>query len=178
MSSQGPKDIHDVKTNVSTVIHSMERDAIKSWLDVPDPSTNYNHAIKRRQAGTGTHFLNTQIIKTWVERKSNSLLWLYGKAGAGKTFLSASILEHIQKNLCDIKTDGVAFFFFDFRDPKKQSHTGLIRSLVYQLCLQNSDLWQKLVEAHASNLKGGKQPVDDAIEAIIEQSATFFRQRW
>ena len=190
MSSRILKDMHEVKTNVRTVINSMERDEIKKWLDVPDPSTNYNQALKRRQAGTGTHFLNSQVFKSWLQHKSSSLLWLYGKAGAGKTFLSASILEHVQKDLSDRDLehvqkdvsdrdlDGVAFFFFDFRDTKKQSHTGFIRSLAYQLCLQNSTLWQKLVEAHMSNLMGGKQPADDAIEAIIEQSAPFFRQHW
>jgi ATP-dependent 26S proteasome regulatory subunit len=50
----------------------------------------------------------------------DSLLWLYGEPGCGKTMLSSAVIESMAKH-CRINTaQAVAYFYFAFTDIEKQ----------------------------------------------------------
>ena len=54
-----------------------ERQDLLEWLSSSaDPSANHNMAIKKREADTGTWFLESNDFCQWVN--SPGLLWLYG----------------------------------------------------------------------------------------------------
>ena len=60
-------------------------------------------------------------------------LWLHGKAGCGKSVISASIVEDVRSH-CEKNADiGCAIFYFAFSDSNKQSRTGCLHSVINQL---------------------------------------------
>jgi hypothetical protein len=62
-----------------------------------------------------------------------SHLWMYGKAGRGKTILCSTAIEDV-RNACKRDPDtSHAFFYFFFSDERKQSESDSLRSLVAQL---------------------------------------------
>jgi hypothetical protein len=52
---------------------------IQRWLSPPDPWKNYNVAHGLRHNGTGTWFVQGDILSEWKESGPSSLLWIRGK---------------------------------------------------------------------------------------------------
>ncbi|KAH0287348.1 hypothetical protein KCU62_g6027, partial [Aureobasidium sp. EXF-3399] len=105
---------------------------IIAWLGSPDPMTNHATARQRHESQTGTWLLKSSQYQSW-KTGAVSHLWLYGKAGCGKTILCSTAIEDI-RNTCEQDTDTCyAFFYFSFSDNRKQSDGDLLRSLVAQL---------------------------------------------
>lgn len=61
-----------------------ERDELFRWLCDIDPSSIYNTARERHEAGTNEWLIKSEKFQNW-ERSDGSLLWLHGK-GKSKRF--------------------------------------------------------------------------------------------
>jgi hypothetical protein len=159
-----------------SIARSDEIDKIKSWLSPPDPWTNHHTARSFHQAGTGTWVLDSDAYKAWL-CGSNRHLWLYGKAGCGKTILSSTIVEHVQHHCLQAVDFGFAPFYFTFSDKGKQSYEALLRSLVAQLGTQEPGL-AKLREKYAQRhrMQGGinVQTLESTLLAVLAAYDTVF----
>jgi hypothetical protein len=145
---------------------------IRSWLSVPDPSTNYHKAHKQRQAETGLWLLQNARFTGWMTSAA-SRLWLYGIPGCGKTILSSTIIEYLLQHCYDNAGIVTAYFYFDFNDTQKQDPELMLRSLLSQL-LQRSSTIPKSVEAlFLSCGNGQRQPL---LHALLEVTPQVMRQ--
>ncbi|KAL6904536.1 ankyrin repeat-containing domain protein [Trichoderma evansii] len=118
------------------------------WLCDIDPSSMYNAARDKHEAGTcGWPVQDSYKFKAWEEGKS-SLLWLHGKAGSGKSVLSSSVIKHLQDRHASNPSTILAYFYFSFSDPKKQNVDGMLASLIKQIGSRqrNKQLLQRLGE--------------------------------
>lgn len=61
-------------------------------------------------------------------------MWLYGKAGCGKTVLASTIIEEILA--CPSDAVAVAYFYFDFNNAEKQNSDKMICSITYHAALR------------------------------------------
>lgn len=105
---------------------------IVAWIAPPDPGTNHATARQRHESKTGGWLLMSTQYQSW-KAGAVSHLWMYGKAGCGKTILFSTAIEDI-RNDCEQDPDVAhAFFYFSFSDEHKQSDGDLLRSLVAQL---------------------------------------------
>jgi hypothetical protein len=91
----------NISNNVEAIRHTHESAQIEkrqakqselfqsalAWLSPVDARGNHYAAQNLQQRGTGKWFMESQDFKHW-KSVNNSLLWLYGSAGAGKTILS------------------------------------------------------------------------------------------
>ena len=139
-----------------------EQSKIIEWLAAPDPSTNYNRALKDRNPKTGLWFIESSAYADW-KSTPGSFLWLYGIPGCGKTILSSTILQNLLEECQSKTTSAVLYFYFDFNDAEKELHENLIRSMICQLsrcCVSSA-----LQDLYSSCLKGGRQP---AFEVLLE----------
>jgi hypothetical protein len=103
-----------------------------AWLAPPDTGTDHASARRRHESQTGDWLLTSSRYQRW---KSSDIdhLWMYGKAGCGKTILCSTVIEDIQTH-CQRNPDAAyAIFYFSFSDGHKQSDGDLLRSLVAQL---------------------------------------------
>jgi Cdc6-like AAA superfamily ATPase len=89
-------------------------------------------ARQRREPYTGTWLLRSDQYQRW-EAGDIHHLWLYGKAGCGKTVLCSTVIEDIRVHCESKKNATYAAFYFTFSDNQKQSYENLLRSLVAQL---------------------------------------------
>ena len=101
---------------------------IIDWLSPPDPWTNHESARRQHKAQTGTWLLQSDQYTQWKEGSIRHL-WLYGKAGCGKTVLCSTVIEDIRAHCDTAMNSGYAMFYFSFSDNQK-SYTDLLRSLV------------------------------------------------
>ncbi|KNB14126.1 hypothetical protein FOXG_17043 [Fusarium oxysporum f. sp. lycopersici 4287] len=135
---------------------------VEGWLSPPDYSTNANLARERRHPGTGTWLLNSPAFREWTVG-TRWHLWLYGLAGAGKTILSTTILDH----LLQIDTHTTLAFFFDFNDARKQKLENLLRSLAVQLYHTGNEAARRLDSLFTSH-DGRRQPDTNALSACVD----------
>jgi hypothetical protein len=131
--------ISDDTQRLLSFARSDEVEKIVQWLSPSDPWTNHHAARDLHQAGTGKWVLDHDAYKAWLCGASRHL-WLYGKAGCGKTVLSSTIVEDVQQHCRQAVNFGFAPFYFTFSDQTKQSYEALLRSLVAQLGTQESGL--------------------------------------
>ena len=105
---------------------------IKAWLSAPDPGTNHVAARQRHEPHTGAWLLHSNEYQRWKAGEFLHL-WLYGKAGCGKTVLCSTVIEDIRVHCKSRKNATYGTFYFTFSDNQKQSYENLLRSLVAQL---------------------------------------------
>jgi hypothetical protein len=66
----------------------------------------------------------------------------------------------------------MAYFVFDFMDPKKQNLYGVLSSLLHQLCVQSDSLHGTLSEFHVETEHSFYKANDDALKQFVIDMAT------
>jgi len=123
-----------------------------------------------RHSGSGTWFLQSRQYLQWKSsRKPN--LWLHGLAGCGKTVLTSSIVKDIQQEVVSgphaSSSPILLFFFFDFRDVRKQSLEEMALSLAYQLYGQDKNFQHPLDSLSKACDNGYRKPSTASLLEII-----------
>ena len=81
---------------------------------------------------------------------------------------SSSVIQDIMA-VCETGSAIMAYFYFDFKDLRKQTCHDLLLSLLSQLATRSSpccDLLHRVYEAHE---KGARQPSDDTLKECLKQ---------
>lgn len=149
------EDISHTRRGIQGLITDSHFRKLNKWLSPPDPSTNYNKALRQRYEGTSKWFLKTTVYSTW-KTEGNSFLWLHGIPGCGKTILSSAIIEDLQNSKPN--SQGLLYFYFDFTDTSKQSLEKAVRSLISQLYDKSENTRRHLDSLHSSHETGNQQP--------------------
>ena len=71
--------------------------------------------------------------------------------------------------VCEAGSAIMAYFYFDFRDLKKQSYHDLLRSLVTQLSTRYSPYCDVLHRIYEKHEKGSRQPSDDNLKQCLKE---------
>lgn len=110
-----------------------KRDDVLKWLDAPPTHQDYLNAREAREMGTCEWIIQCQEVQQWLGvdtfNQTAKMLWVHGKPGAGKTVLSARLIEHLQDTL----SVSVAYFFCYYGNQMKCQYLAVIRSWVSQL---------------------------------------------
>lgn len=136
---------------------------IRDWLEPPDLSANFDQAREVRYAKTNTWFLKHKAYRSWRAGKSD-YIWLYGPSGCGKTVLSSTVIEEL------LRKDQCLYFFFDFRDEKKQTLRNLLLSLIYQLYSANNGPKEPLDALFSSRHWNKTKPSTDDLIRVFDNS--------
>lgn len=131
------------------------RERIHRWLDPPDPSTNYNKALKARFADTGSWFTQSDTFTRW-KTTPGSFLWLHGIPGCGKSVLSSSIIETGSGHCSGDPLLAMIYFYFDFNNIAKQRPENMIRSFIVQLSSCSQSTPAPLNSLYDRCLNGGR----------------------
>ena len=137
------KQVHQTTSKIANTQNHAE---LMKWI-CPydgDPFDNYQAALNRRQPGTGDWLMKLDIFQAWSQQDCG-IFWLRGLPGCGKTVLTTTIIEHVQYSLVGKdESIGLAYFYFDYRDPAKQNLDACLAILVRQLLDQNPQGIQQL----------------------------------
>jgi ankyrin repeat protein len=96
------------------------------------------HDIKLAYEGTCDWLFHTSEFQQWINRENlashNGVLWIKGKAGAGKSTLMKHVLSHCQS----LPNQFIITYFFNARgDVLERTPLGMFRSLVLQMLESN-----------------------------------------
>ncbi|KAK4892915.1 hypothetical protein LTR27_008643 [Elasticomyces elasticus] len=149
-----------------TLEEARHRHEVLNWLAAPDPAMNHLAARKHHQPGTCQWFLTSQQYTGWTQGQSRHI-WLHGKAGCCKTVLSSTIVEDLSSDLPQQPGVALAYFYFSFAEPQKQSYRNMLLSIVSQLSRERK-LLPELAAAHASNQVSSERDLENMISALAK----------
>lgn len=156
--------IAEVKDLLELVGNRQISSDIRDWLKAPDATINHNAACRKRHSGTGMWLVRNLAFSRWLTEQ-NSVLWLKGFAGSGKSVLCSTAIQFTVRHRGSDPSVGIAFFYFTFSDNSKQDESGMLRALLLQLSGQVQDGEADLARLHHS-YKGGTPPSPVLIEHL------------
>jgi Cdc6-like AAA superfamily ATPase len=140
--------IHDLIKPISDMsesIRSKEYSKMIQWLSSPNFWGKQVDVFERAQRGTGRWIFEDERFKLWLTGPAQ-LLWCRGDAGAGKTTLSAIIIDHLSSTIKS-KDIGIAWLYIDYRDHDLQTIENLFTNLLVQLCTQRGAISTSLMNS-------------------------------
>lgn len=123
------------ETSVEAMKSNLDRKGefeVLEWLTPTDYGPQHSDILKRRQPGTGQWFLDSATYEAWISSNKQTL-FCPGIPGAGKTILTAAVIDDITARFLDDRSVGIAYVYCDFRRQSEQSVEDLIASLLKQL---------------------------------------------
>ncbi|MCJ1429570.1 hypothetical protein MMC29_007485 [Sticta canariensis] len=134
------------------------------WLKAPDATVNHNAACAKKHPGTGMWLIKSPTFSKWLTEQ-NSILWLNGFAGSGKSVLCSTAIQSALRHRASNSRIGIAFFYFTFNDDSKRDESGMLRALLLQLSGQLQGGEADLTRLHHS-YKTGMPPSLELIEYL------------
>ena len=146
-------DVADIKTLVNLVKTNQISNDICDWLKAPDATVDHNAACLKKHPGTGLWLIKDSRFSSWLIGE-NSVLWLNGFAGSGKSVLCSTAIQSVLRYRRSDPRIGIAFFYFRFNDESKRDESGMLRALLLQLSTQLRDGHSDLVRLYDSHKTG------------------------
>lgn len=156
ITAKSQDDLVEMKALLALIDSRQISSSLREWLNAPDATENQNAACSKKHPGSGTWFLKSPQFSSWLEHE-NSILWLKGFAGSGKSVLCSTAIQSAFRHRREDRNIGIAFFYFTFNDKSKQNVSSMLRALLWQLSSQIPDGPTDLIQLHES-YKAGTPP--------------------
>ena len=131
-----------------------EHSKMMHWLSSVNFWGKQVDLFERAQRGTGTWIFEDKRFKSWLAGRPQ-LLWCQGDAGAGKTILSAIIVDHLSSTMKS-KDIGIAWLYIDYREHDLQTIENLFTNILVQLFNQRGEISKPMMKSLSFNWKGAK----------------------
>jgi hypothetical protein len=151
-------------TKISETILNGEDKKVITWLGLNDALTNHDLARTKHEPKTGEWFFISDEFTRWTNSQKASL-WLYGKAGSGKTILCSTIVERIISMCNSDSSDQYAYFYFKF--DAKWTAVDMIRSIIAQLCISRRQIPFELRQMYEQCSRSQRQPSKSSLFEIF-----------
>ncbi|KAE8323671.1 hypothetical protein BDV39DRAFT_208654 [Aspergillus sergii] len=115
-------------------------------LFVTDPNENRRSLMARRgrpTENTCQWIFKTDALAKWLDaraadnRPADSILWLHGLPGSGKSTMAMCLSEGLEQHLDDHQQDSFAYFFCEANHDTQNTATSILRGILWQLIRQN-----------------------------------------
>lgn len=155
--------------------HTEEHARILNWLTTIDYAPQQNDYIGRRQPGTGQWLLDSPEFQEWVQGDKQTL-FCPGIPGAGKTILTAIVIEDLFDQFHEDSTIGITYIYCNFRRRDEQKLDDLLASLLKQLCEPHSSTPKAVKDLYnRHNPRRTRPSVDEISRALQSIAASFSR---
>ena len=164
--------VTEMKSLITLIRHDQISTEIHNWLKAPDALIDHNAACAKRNPGSGMWLTKGSKFQAW-SKDDNSILWLRGFAGSGKSVLCSTAIQSVLQHRGSNSDIGIAFFYFTFSNDSKQDESSMARALLLQLSSQLQDGHEGLRQLKASH--EASIPPSIALHDLLEQLIRRFR---
>ncbi|KAK5051870.1 hypothetical protein LTR84_002673 [Exophiala bonariae] len=144
-------------------IANQRQEKILNWISTILPANRHMTIQRQRRQGTGDWLLENSRYIDWKSSTQSCTLWMYGKAGYGKSILASKVINDIQKRCEAEKTrhftrrnpnpDRLAYYYCDKANNAKElgDPLNILRCILRQLStIQEYPLMRLIVEKYES----------------------------
>ena len=150
-----------------------QRRTILDWLTPIDYAPQQSDFIGRRQAGTGQWVLDSAEFQEWLETGKKTL-FCPGIPGAGKTILSAIVVDDLTTRFSDDVSIGIAYIYCSFRRQDEQKTDDLLGSLLKQLAQGQSSLSGSVKDLYDQHKGKRTRPSFNEISRTVQSVAAMY----
>lgn len=168
-------DVFEMKALLELVQAKQISSDIRIWLGAPDATAEHNAACGKKHPGTGMWLIKSSQFSNWLT-EGNSVAWLKGFAGSGKSVLCSTAIQSALRHRGYDPGIGIAFFYFTFDDNSKQDESSMIRALLLQLSNQLQDDHADLMQLHETYKPG--QPSSKVLLEYLRRLIQRFRHTY
>ncbi|OBT97761.1 hypothetical protein VE01_05117 [Pseudogymnoascus verrucosus] len=136
------------------------------WLSSEDFSARYNDIWSRHEESTGDWLIENNRYHDW-KKKQSSFLWLYGKAGSGKSYLSAPAIHSLTGSCENSPYKALAYYYFSFTEQPEQDASRMLSSMIRQLCGARPDSPAWLNNLGSTFRDKGARPTLEHLEGAL-----------
>ena len=127
------------------------------------------------------HYLRERLLTdsdylSGLREKRHLVRCFYFSSYCGLFFASSSVIQDIMA-VCEAGSAIMAYFYFDFKDLRKQTCRDLLLSLVSQLSTRSSPCCAILNRVYEAHENGTRQPTDDTLKECLKQMLRLPGQR-
>lgn len=140
---------------------------ILSWLADSNYSSQHNDYLSRRQKGTGQWLLESEEYQDWLSTDKQTI-FCPGIPGAGKTILTAIVVENLHARFSNDSTVGIAYNYYNFKRQDQQTADKLMASLLRQLCFSQSSLPEVVESLYDKHSYRKTQPSLEEIASVLQ----------
>jgi hypothetical protein len=152
--------------------HDQEHETILEWLTPIAHASQHNDHINRRQLGTGKWLLDSTEYQTWLKRKQT--LFCPGIPGAGKTILTAIVVEDLITRVSSDPTIGLAYIYCNFQRQDEQNIDNLLASLLKQLAESQPSLPESVKDLYNRHKAKRTRPLLKEISIVLQSLAAMY----
>jgi hypothetical protein len=153
--------------------HDQERENILKWLTPINYATQQSDYIGRRQPGTGQWLLVSVEYQAWLNTPKQTL-FCPGIPGAGKTILTAIVIDDLYTRFqCDASI-GIAYLYCDFRRQHEQKTEDLLTNLLKQLAQKQASMPDDVQALYDQYRNQSKRPSLDEISRALHSVSTLY----
>ncbi|KAK6514396.1 hypothetical protein TWF506_008791 [Arthrobotrys conoides] len=165
--------VYDNLAKVTSILEREEDLKILEWLTPIEYGPQQNDIVQKRQPGTGQWLLNSSEYYGWLQNRKQ-ILFCPGIPGAGKTFLTSIVVDHLLQSFGNTSAAGIAYIYFNFKN--EQTIHNILASLLKQLARRQYSLPTAVKELH-ERYKGNKTwpPTNDIAKALQSVAAMYSR---
>ncbi|KAL4872388.1 hypothetical protein BDV12DRAFT_210868 [Aspergillus spectabilis] len=147
-----------------------ERRAILTWLTPIDNALLHHDFISRRQAGTRQWLLSSTEFQAWLNTSMRVMLCT-GIPGAGKTIMTAIVVDYLAANYGNDSSHGIAYLYCNYRQQHEQGVEHLLMNVLRQL-VEDSPSIPDIVQALYDRYKDRRvRPSLDEISKTLHSVA-------
>lgn len=153
--------------------HDQQHEAILNWLTPVNYAPLQMDYIGTRQPGTGQWFLNSAEYQAWLQADSQTL-FCPGIPGAGKTIITAIVIDDLYAKFQNDTSVGIAYLYCDFRRQHEQKIEDLLLNLLKQLTEKQDSMPEKVQGLYKEYKKQPKRPPLDDILSVLYSVSTLY----
>lgn len=144
------------------------------WLEHTNPSEVHNRAVSDYEGGTeqgtGDWVLCTPQWSSWMADDTRSrLLWIYGIPGAGKTVLSARLIQELTR-ICEAADNQrlACVYYYCYHQRNQDEAIPFLRWLLCALCRHARSIPANLQQKFDQGLQPGPTDLFMGLESILQ----------
>ncbi|KAH3103429.1 hypothetical protein KXX00_004987 [Aspergillus fumigatus] len=156
--------------NIETMRFKLDRKEdleVLNWLTSVDYGPPHSDFLKRRQPGTGRWLLDSPEYQTWLSL-GNQTLFCPGIPGAGKTILTAIVIDDLTMRFLNNQSIGIAYIYCNFRRQNEQRVEDLLASLLKQLSWRQPSLPDSVRDLCTRHKDKGTRPSLREISDVLQ----------
>ncbi|KAH6714543.1 ankyrin repeat-containing domain protein [Leptodontidium sp. MPI-SDFR-AT-0119] len=131
------RDVHFQDPRVSDLLERVEEKEqleILKWISPIQYGKHHDTVKADRTLDTCEWLLQDERFRKWEDDSSSVILWLQGSPGAGKTFLTSKVIDHVRSRLeSSPSQEGFAFFYCNRGEEERREPLSVLRSYTRQL---------------------------------------------
>jgi hypothetical protein len=146
---------------------------ILNWITPVDYGPQHSDFLRRKQPGTGQWLLESTKFQTWLKINKQTL-FCPGIPGAGKTIITAIVVNYLLTLFKDDVNTGIAYLYCNFQQRDDQKAENLLSSLLKQLTQGRSSLPDSVKSLHDKHKDKRTRPSFDEISGTLQSVAALY----